>query len=96
MIKARLGKKSQIVLPKTIVDQLHIEEGTEFEVDIVDGRIVMEPMITIPRSQAWFWTERWQRADQEAEEDVHAGRMHTIHNKSDLDDYLARLGVQED
>lgn len=58
MIKAKLGKRSQIVLPKAIVDSLKLEEGTGFAVKVLDGRIVMEPMLSIPRSQAWFWTER--------------------------------------
>ncbi len=96
MIKAKLGKKSQLVLPKAIVDAMHLEEGTEFEVEILDGRIVMEPMISIPRSQAWFWSDEWQRREREAEEDVHTGRVSSIQDDETLDNYLRRLGVEHE
>ena len=96
MVKAYLGKRSQLVLPKAIVDELHLQEGTEFEIEIIDGRIVMEPMISIPRSQAWFWTDHWQRAEQEAEEDIRAGRMTTVNNEKELDAYLSQLDVESD
>lgn len=96
MIKAKLGKRSQLVLPKAIVDSLKLEEGTEFKVKVVHGQIVMEPMLSIPRSQAWYWTEEWQRGEREAEEDIHAGRLSTINNGADLDDYLKRLGVEHE
>ena len=96
MVKAYLGKRSQLVLPKAIVDELHLQEGTEFEIEIIDGRIVMEPMISIPRSQAWFWTDHWQQAEQEAEEDIRAGRMTTVNNEKELDAYLSQLDVESD
>ncbi|WDL99816.1 AbrB/MazE/SpoVT family DNA-binding domain-containing protein (plasmid) [Alicyclobacillus sp. ALC3] len=96
MIKAKLGKRSQLVLPKAIVDAMKLEEGTEFEVQIVDGRIVMEPMLSIPRSQAWFWSDEWQKREREADEDARAGRMTTIRNAEELDAYIKGLGVQQD
>ena len=96
MVKAYLGKRSQLVLPKAIVDELHLQEGTEFEIEIIDGRIVMEPMISIPLSQAWFWTDHWQWAEQEAEEDIRAGRMTTVNNEKELDAYLSQLDVESD
>ncbi|ADG07664.1 MULTISPECIES: AbrB/MazE/SpoVT family DNA-binding domain-containing protein [Kyrpidia] len=96
MAKARLGKRSQIVLPKPIVEALQLEEGTEFEITVVDGRIVMEPLVSVPRSQAWFWTEKWQREEREAEEDVRAGRLTTIRNTDDLDSYFAQLDADRE
>ena len=29
----------------------------------------------IPPDQAWFWTERWQRMEQEAQADIEAGSL---------------------
>ena len=29
----------------------------------------------IPAEQSWFWTERWQRMEREAQEDIEAGRV---------------------
>ena len=39
-----------------------------------DGVIELHPMIPIPADQAWFWSERWQAMEQEADADVAAGR----------------------
>jgi len=75
MVKAHMGKRSQIVLPKVIVDELNLTEGTEFEVVVVDGKVQMEPIISIPRSQAWYWTESWQIAEREADLDIEQGRI---------------------
>ena len=32
-------------------------------------------MVTIPADQAWFWTERWQEMEREAQADIEAGRV---------------------
>ncbi len=40
-----------------------------------DGVIELRPKIAVDESQAWFWTERWQRMEREAEEDIKAGRI---------------------
>jgi len=40
-----------------------------------DGVIELHPVVPIPSDQAWFWTERWQRMEREADADVAAGRV---------------------
>lgn len=96
MTKARIGKRSTLVLPKSVVQELDLHEGDELEVKVIDGRIVMEPLMSVPRSQAWYWTERWQREEQEAEEDVQAGRMTTVKNEEELEAFLNQLGVEHE
>lgn len=39
-----------------------------------DGVIELHPVLPVPADQAWFWTKRWQRMEQEADADVAAGR----------------------
>ena len=39
-----LRKKSQITLPKEIVNKLNLEEGDKFEVSIENGIIKLEPV----------------------------------------------------
>ncbi|MHB1731998.1 MAG: hypothetical protein ACYCU8_00820 [Ferrimicrobium acidiphilum] len=38
--------------------------------------------------QAWFWSERWQQMEQEADEDIAAGRVVT---SAGIDELLAEL-----
>jgi hypothetical protein len=37
--------------------------------------IELHPVIPIPSDQAWFWTERWQRMEREADADIAPGRV---------------------
>jgi len=38
--------------------------------------IIVQRQQVIPPDQAWFWNERWQRAEWKAQEDIDAGRVH--------------------
>jgi len=39
-----LRKKSQITIPKEIVDELNLQEGDHLEVSVKDGAIIIEPV----------------------------------------------------
>ena len=41
-----------------------------------DGRIQLRSVVAIPADQAWFWAERWQEMEQEADKDAAAGRTY--------------------
>lgn len=41
----RLSSKGQLVLPKHIRQELQLKPGAEFEVDIVDGKIILQPVL---------------------------------------------------
>lgn len=40
-----------------------------------DGVIELIPQSAIPADQRWFWTERWQEMEREADADIAAGRV---------------------
>ena len=68
-------KKSQVTIPKEIVDQFNLEEGNKLEFIPEKDGIKIRPVVTIPKSQLFFWTERWQKGEKEADEDIKAGRV---------------------
>ncbi len=69
----KLGQRGTITLPKEIREGL--SDHSLFEaVRRPDGVIELRPQETIDASQAWFWTERWQRIEREADESYAAGR----------------------
>jgi len=68
-------KKSQVTIPKEIVDQFNLEEGDKLEFIPEKDGIKIRPVVTIPKSQLFFWTERWQEGEKEADEDIKAGRI---------------------
>jgi hypothetical protein len=49
-----------------------------------DGSLRLVPKITIDRSHAYFWTERWQQGEREAEEDLRAGRFREFTSMDEL------------
>jgi hypothetical protein len=52
-------------------------------VPISGDDIVLPPNKLIDVSQAYFWTPAWQAAEQEADQDIAAGRIRELDNVDD-------------
>jgi len=71
----QIRSNGQITLPASIRHQANLQEGDALEAIIdEDGAIRLVPQLLVERSQAYFWTERWQEGEREADEDLRAGR----------------------
>jgi len=77
-------KKGQVTLPLSMRKMLAITEGSIVMAKVVDQNIILVPQETIDRDQAWFWKERWQKLEAEAEKDISAGRTKTFESVEDL------------
>lgn len=76
MQRARLRGKGQITLPKEVRSALDLNEGVELAFHVnANGELVIERVVTVPADQAWFWTERWQKMEREAQADIDTGRV---------------------
>ena len=75
MPTTKITRNFQVSIPKTIRDQLRLEEGDLLEVEERDGEIVMVPKRLIDADQAWFWSREWQEGEREVDEDIKAGRL---------------------
>jgi len=42
------------------------------------------PKKLVDKSQAYFWTKRWQEGEREADEDIKAGRVKTFDSVDEL------------
>jgi hypothetical protein len=42
------------------------------------------PKKLVDKSQAYFWTRKWQEAEREADEDIKAGRVKTFDSVDEL------------
>jgi bifunctional DNA-binding transcriptional regulator/antitoxin component of YhaV-PrlF toxin-antitoxin module len=83
----KLGQRGTITIPKELRENL----ADHALLDVVrreDGVIEIRPQVTIDADQAWFWTERWQQMEREADEDIKAGRVRTFDN---VEDFLSWL-----
>jgi antitoxin MazE len=88
LIKVR--EKGQITLPLYMRKKLHIEQGDLVLAKIVDNALVLIPQETIDKDQAWFWTERWQKLEAEAESDIRRGRVKSFDSVEELFDEMGK------
>jgi AbrB family looped-hinge helix DNA binding protein len=78
-----------LALPAAVRRRHDLDPGAQVEVvEREDGVIELHPVVTVPASQAWFWSERWQRLEAEADTDVERGAV-TVHESAD--DLLSHL-----
>ncbi len=72
-----ISSKGQIAIPKEIREVLDIKEGDKLTYKLEKGKIVLEPIVSIPRSQAYFWTPEVQEKVKKAEENFKSGNFKT-------------------
>ena len=54
------------------------------EIEVVNDKAVLVPKKLVDKSQAYFWTSKWQQAEKEADEDIKAGRLRTFDSVEEL------------
>ncbi|MDQ7096699.1 AbrB/MazE/SpoVT family DNA-binding domain-containing protein [Desulfosporosinus sp. PR] len=90
-------RRSTITIGKEVRKLLHLaDEGEVFEIIVEDGRIILEPKKLIPADQAWYWTEEWQAAEREAQEDIKARRTKRFDTVKDLMQDLMEADAADD
>ena len=82
LIKVR--EKGQITLPLYMRKKLHLKQGDLILAKIIDNTVVLIPQETIDKDQAWFWSERWQKLEAEAESDIRMGRVKSFDSVEEL------------
>ncbi len=75
-----ISSKGQIAIPKTARTLLQIKQGDKLIFKIKDGKILLEPIIGIPRSEAWFWKKEIQQKIKKADENYKAGKFKRYKN----------------
>ncbi len=54
------------------------------EIEIEDERAVLMPKKLVDKSQAYFWTRKWQEGEREADQDIKARRLKTFNSAEEL------------
>ncbi|MEA4901028.1 AbrB family transcriptional regulator [Desulfitobacterium sp.] len=90
--KVVIRNRNQITLPREYIDYVKVSEGEELEYQITDdGTLIFKPVVTIPRDQAWFWTEKWQAEEKEVDEEIRNGEINEPRSLEDFIDALKKL-----
>ncbi len=67
-----IGKRNQITLPKAFLPgHAHFVAAEK----LPNGNIVLVPETTIPSSQAYFWTKRWQAGERQVDREIEEGKL---------------------
>jgi hypothetical protein len=75
-----IQSRGTVALPADLRRRLHLDQANA-QIRLIeseDGRIELVPVVAVPADQAWFWAERWQAMEREADADVAAGRTTVV------------------
>jgi AbrB family looped-hinge helix DNA binding protein len=84
----KVTRNGQITLPAAVRQAANIEEGDLIAVVIEGDTIILSPQKLIDKSQAYFWSDAWQKGEFEASEDISAGRIQEFGDVDTLIDAL--------
>jgi AbrB family looped-hinge helix DNA binding protein len=93
IVLTKVTRNGQITLPASVRRLTNIEEGDYIAVSVEGDTILLTPKRLIDKSQAYFWTEEWQRGEIEATEDIKSGRTTEF---SDVEELIASLELKND
>ena len=78
--------RGTVALPADLRRRLHLDQK-DSQIKLIeheDGRVELLPVVAVPADQAWFWTDRWQAMEREADADIAAGRITIVEGADDL------------
>jgi len=81
-----IQSRGTVALPADLRRRLHLNQA-DAQIKLIerdDGRIELVPVVAVPADQAWFWTDRWQAMEREADADVAAGRVVVVDGADEL------------
>jgi bifunctional DNA-binding transcriptional regulator/antitoxin component of YhaV-PrlF toxin-antitoxin module len=82
--------RGTVALPVDLRRRLRLDQENA-QVQLIehdDGRVELVPVVAVPADQAWFWTERWQAMEREADADAGAGRATVVDGLEGLISHL--------
>lgn len=80
----KVTRHGQVTIPASLRREVNIEVGDHVQLRAEGDHIVLTPKRLIDKSQAYFWTEEWQAAEREAEDDIRMGRVAEFDTLQDL------------
>ncbi|MDP2278993.1 MAG: AbrB/MazE/SpoVT family DNA-binding domain-containing protein [Nitrospirota bacterium] len=75
MSLVKVKSKYQIVIPENVRKRLKVEIGDTLEIEEKNGVLVVRPVMVVDKSQAYFWTDEWQKGEREASEAKKKGKF---------------------
>ena len=70
----KVREKYQVTIPEDVRAKVPLQVGERVEIVVQEGKIVIRPIIEIPRDQAWFWSKEWQEQIARSGKDLEKGK----------------------
>ncbi len=71
----KVREKYQITIPEDVRAKIPLQVGERVEVIAEAGKIVIRPIIEVPRDQAWFWSKEWQEQIVRSKKNIEKGKL---------------------
>jgi len=68
----QIGDKFEITIPKDLISKMDLKIGDNIDIniDIEDDKIIIKPVLIIPKSKALFWSKEWLKIENPAEIEI--------------------------
>lgn len=83
-------RRGTVALPPALRRRLRLDQENA-QVKLIehdDGRVELVPVIAVPADQSWFWADRWQALEREADADVAARQLTVVEGIEGLISHL--------
>ncbi len=79
-----IRSRSQITIPVEIIKKLNLKKGDTLEIKVEGDQIILRPVVTVPKEQAYFWTKKWQQEEKQIENDIESEKINSADSKEQL------------
>lgn len=83
---AKVGARGVITIPASLRKAIDVHPGDVVVIEASESgnELTIRPQLTVDRSQAWFWSESWQKKEKEVERDISDGKVSRVKAKEAL------------
>ncbi len=79
-----IRSRSQITIPVEIIKKLNLKKGDTLEIKVDGDQIILRPVVTVPKEQAFFWTNKWQQEEKQVENEIENKKINSADSKEQL------------
>ncbi len=80
----KLRSRAQITLPKETVRMLNLKEGDNLSIEVDDGKVIITPVVVIPKDELWAWSTDMRNAIEEGKREAKKGKLKEYSTPEDL------------
>ncbi len=88
---SKITRHFQVTIPSYIRKTVGLHEGDLIDFEALNsGEIMLKPVHMVKKSQAYYWTNKWQKGIKESEEALKRGEFEVFNNIDDAARSFAR------